>query len=188
MSLLNEYIRTLLEQESEDYLYHITTLGRITSIAESGLGGGSAQFSNYSDYSRKRNFLTEHDGIRDWWSKVGNHSEHNLEGEELLFGTPVVLRIDAAQLIEDHFEDDVAGNRDVRTASNYIYSQQISPEYIEVYDGTGYWLIESYEGMDTSELLEEFKHLYVVTYDDGEMDEYTGEPLMLVNFVLPPGY
>jgi len=186
--LLREYIKNLLIEEiesEENYLYHVTTIGRLPSIAENGLGGGSAQFSNYSSYSAGRNFLTDHNGVGFWHSRVEAHSEHNLEGEDQLFGVPVILRINAAELAEDKMKDDEVGNRDAKTAQNFIFGDIIPPEYIDVFDGSEYYELASMAGWSVEDFLSEFSELYSI---DREEDEETGEEIVYVQYNDVGGY
>lgn len=136
-------------------LYHVTYSGHLGSIAENGLDPrrtGVWEGSGYGAHSKRGTFLTEGDGVQFWYNRLEEQADHHQEAYELEDWVPVVLRAlcvkDDGRLVEDK-----AGSRDALSDS-YITTQMMPPEDLQMWDGTGWSEVESFDAADAAGMVE----------------------------------
>jgi len=175
-----------------EYLYHATHLGKAEDIAEHGLvpSGGSQFSGGYSAHSRGRVFLTDFDGLSYWMNKMEHIAENNSDfhdEDDVSEWTPVALRV----LLDDDFTYfvDELGNRDNLLGEAYYVKTPIPPDYIEIWDGSGW--VEIVDA-DLSGLADDAISAAEFEQDDGgddgdddeDDDENEGQGYFLPNFDL----
>ena len=162
MSLLED-IDELLESV-DDYLYHVTYLANVQSIADEGLRpntSGQSRFGGgYGAHSRGAVFLTSEPGLRFWFNRIDDAVTHLSDDPLEDAMLPVVLRIPASRV--DDLESDEVGSRDAR-ADAYIARDKIEPSAIEVFNGRSWVPVRS---IDVEEMLEVAEGQAEVEVDD----------------------
>lgn len=119
---------------AKQYVYHVTTIGRLPSIARYGLGGGPATFTNYAGYSKGRVFLTNSKGVDYWAERVWAHATSNDETSRNT--VPVLLRIPTTAFDERKVTADVVGNSDAYGSRNWIYAGRVARNRVQYWTGT----------------------------------------------------
>lgn len=103
--------------ETDEYLYHVTTATNARGILAHGLrpGGGRSSMADgfYRDYSRGKVFVTELGGVRFWMSRIEDHLEH--EGRWSPTSKMVILRALKSDIGD--VEHDEFGSRDAMAAA-----------------------------------------------------------------------
>lgn len=159
-----------------EFLYHVTQVRNLESIAEHGLrSGGSSSFGGgYEGHARGRLFLAERGGVRCWWGKIEALVEDHNEGRDILPGlaVPVVLRIESF-----HFKklvDDPLGSRDCPGGRSY-YSEGkiIGPRAIEVWNGRQW---ESLPDVDPEAVMMAYVKSVKIMDEDGNVMRTDEEP------------
>lgn len=178
--------------DEPEYVYHVTYYGRLGSIAERGLVPGRARAIGgpaYDAHAKGRIFLTEVDGVFFWHARAEEHAEHQSDDvleDELI---PVVLRVDLDFLEEDLIEDPL-GTRDANHDA-WLTSEAIDPDYIEVYDGDEWILVEDWRDIDPEIAIDTEIQEVDDEDEEDEDDGYGDEPVELHSFkvdspLLPP--
>jgi hypothetical protein len=123
-----------MEDELEEYLYHVTYLKDLDSIQESGLRPGRGQtFSGgYAGHASGRVFYTSADGVKFWAQRYGEMADSNTDNPEEGW-VPVVLRIDVDFLGEVY--PDEPGSKDA-SAPAFFSEVTLSSEYFDVWNGS----------------------------------------------------
>lgn len=122
----NAHWRLQMPKTQDDYLYHVTLKTRLPAIKRNGIKPGSNPvFSNYSDYSSGKTFLSELGGVNFWKMRVEQHEEANTDNPKGV----VVLRI-PKDAVKD-LRHDKAGTDDSRHPS-YTTTNIIPPNVIQV--------------------------------------------------------
>lgn len=170
----HELANILFEQSSEEQndgpLYHVTYYNRLEGISEAGLRPGMGRSIGapaYDAHARKGIFLTEDDGVRFWYSKAeefANHQSDNPLEDGLV---PIVLRIDPAGFTEEELSDDALGTRDAMSGA-YIHPIGIDPEYINVWDGSGWISVDDWQDIDIEQAFDREE----IEDEDGGPEEY----------------
>lgn len=163
----------MLAQRATTYLYHVTYLGDIPSIQDSGLqAGGGQTFDNLSEYSLGRLFFTDEDGLIFWNQRYAEWAEHKSDDPLDRLMIPVTLRIPLSQDLEESLQQDDLGMQDASAESFYVEDGRISPEAIELYDGHQWVPLAN---ADPQELAE-------TAQASAEIEEVDGEQLTYPDF------
>jgi len=147
-------------------LYHVTFLGNLDSIAQSGLqsGSGSTFGGGYEGHSQNRLFLTEPDGVSFWMGRYEELAEYHSEDaiEDGLI--PVALEVWLSDEQIEQLKPDTAGTRDAYADAYYIEGGHVDWEDMSVWDGNG-WV--DLDDVDTDAM-------HQVVLDDSEVIEEDG--------------
>jgi len=160
--LLNEQV-----EEQDEPLYHVTYSGRLDSISQKGLrasSGRSIGSRSYDKHAAKGIFLTEKDGVQYWYSKSEAFANHNSDNPLEDGLVPVVLKVSPTGFNDDDLVEDELGTEDSRSEA-YIWSDQIAPKQLQVWDGSSWIPVDAWESID---LLQAF--------DEEEIEDENGEP------------
>lgn len=136
-----------------EWLYHVTTYGRLESIAEDGLRKGLARAigaPSYDSHAARGIFLTEVDGVFFWMSKAEDHAESGSDKPYEDGLLPVVLRTAVDWLEFEDLIDDNIGTNDA-LANAWIYPGNIEPGSIELWNGEEWVTIDEWETVDPEE-------------------------------------
>ena len=154
------------------YLYHVTYLGDLQSIADTGLSAGGGQtFTTMENYSVGRLFLTEEDGISFWNSRYADWAEHRSDNPVEDRFIPVTLRATEDEVLSELQLDEV-GTKDALYDSYFVEDGYISPDQLEVYNGKT-WI--SLQSVDPDGMFEE-------AVQAADIEEVDGETLVLPDF------
>ena len=155
------------------YGYHATFLGRINSIARSGLQtSGGGQFSGYGGHSRGRIFLTAWDGIRYWLSKMEDlaNSQTDWNDPDSDAGwMPVALRINIDSL---NLAEDELGTRDSGGEDAWYVENNIPSNSIEIWTGSRWTPIRN---ADTDAMADDARKNATYTSDGDEPYDEWGD-------------
>jgi len=174
-----------------DYLYHVTYLFNLPSIAQEGLmpsGGGPSVFKEYEAYSAGWTHLTEAEGISYWSARIENHADANTEHPEDGW-VPVVLKIPIGRKTAktDHLvlELDEVGTEDA-SADAWRTRSKIPAENIEYWEpAIGDWLeISEFDDEAFQDALDEVKA--ASNYEEDEDEPGEGWWWMDFDYFLPP--
>ncbi len=114
-----------LRRRRDDFYYHVLPSNRLKKVLSQGITPNSSPvFSNYTNHSVGRIFLSEREGVHFWKERVELHLFHNGENEKVS-----VIRV-RKSLIKN-IEDDKLGTRDSNTPSYYTKTP-ISADHIEI--------------------------------------------------------
>ena len=150
------------------FLYHVTYLHRLGSIAAIGLQADQARTFGqaYGFHTGGRTFMTGPAGVGFWASRYEDHAPDDpQEG-----WVPVVLRVDVEEL---PLEVDEIGSRDAR-APSFFTTARVEPDRLEVWDGVWIPVDES----DPDQMIEDAMDAAEVEEVEGEHDAW-GEPLVI---------
>ena len=159
--------------ESTQYLYHVTYLGDLPSIQNSGLqAGGGQTFETMENYSVGRLFFTDEDGLSFWNQRYGEWAEHRSDNPIEQRFIPITLRMPLSPELESNLQQDELGTGDANAESFYVEDGYVAPEAIEAYDGTSWVPIAQ---IDPEALQNKAE-------DAAEIDEEDGEELLYPDF------
>jgi hypothetical protein len=169
--LVKKQLSSLQEQEeSLDPLYHVTYYNRLGSISNAGLKPRMARSigaPGYDSHAQKGVFLTEKEGIKFWYSRAEDFANYNSDTPLEDGLVPVVLKIDPDGFDEEKILEDELGTKDSFNDA-YIINDTISPDYIEVWDGTTWLSIQDWQDIDTTQAFDKEE----IEGEDGEPEEY----------------
>ena len=146
-----------------DYLYHVTLLRNLDSIAQRGLVAGQSQnWPGYSSHARGRVFLTEADAVSGWVHKVTYSAGMDSDNQVQEGYIPVVLRTPLEQ-VQELLRPDEIGSRDVLDGDSFYIEDTLAPEELEVYTPEGWIYVDEVDPDDLQE--------YAYDNADKEMEE-----------------
>ena len=159
------------------YLYHVSLLTRLDSIATSGLfPGRSENWPGYSSHAKGRVFLTEQGAVNEWIHKVTYSAAIDSDRPVEEGFIPVVLRVPLQQ-VEEFLHKDERGSRDVLSGDSYYVESTVHPDELEVYTPSG-WV--DVDDVDVDEMIEH-------AVEHATRDEYDGEVYVLLDeYVFAP--
>lgn len=121
-----------------NYLYHVSLLVRLDSIATSGLfPGRSENWPGYSGHAKGRVFLTEESAVSEWIHKVRYSTAIDSDYPVEEGFIPVVLRVPMEQ-IQEFLHEDELGSKDVISGKSFYVESTIHPEELEAYTPAGW--------------------------------------------------
>lgn len=151
--IIHQWYKLAFNLNANDYLYHVTFFKNIENISINGLIGGSGQLLGHGGNTGRsfgKIFLTDYNGVSHWYSKIEDmaeyHSDNILEDEAV----PVVLR--TLKFDEDE-EDSSAEGFGYSNQSEFVRTEVISPEELEIWDGNQWLPIDEYESVDIEKAL-----------------------------------
>jgi hypothetical protein len=169
-------------------LYHVTFAGNVEAIQRQGLlpGSGGKFGGGYAEHSRGSLFLTEPAGVYFWYHRIAATVSPFERAEE----TPVVLRFVPMVDEEEAMQEDELGTRDAG-AEAYMFQGEVAPERLEMWDGSGWGLLND---VDPEGLVEDIQGEAALEEDDGEEWYEYDEDLLMPQELrpnpgeLPPGF
>ena len=113
-----------MRDRRDEFYYHVLPAKRLRIVVKKGLIPGSDPvFSNYTNYTQGKTFLSEKEGISYWKWRIADHLEYNEQNTRV-----AVIRIPKNVV---SVQVDQIGTQDSKTPS-YFTNQTIPPENIEV--------------------------------------------------------
>lgn len=163
-----------------DYLYHVSLLVRLGSIATNGLfPGRSENWPGYSSHARGRVFLTTEPAVNGWIHKVTYSAAATDTDRPVEEGfIPVVLRVPLQQ-VEEFLHEDTLGSQDVPEGKSYYVESTIHPDELEVYTPSGWVPVDVHVVQDMLDYALEHAPR---DRDDEDEEEY----LLLDEYVFAP--
>ncbi len=130
-----------------EYGYHVTFLRYLPSIAQQGLshgGSGGLGRGAHQEYSADKLFLTEGGGLYFWFTRMEEAAEDksdNIYEDQLI---PVVCRF----TWPSQLEWDERGSEDSIHGDAFYTSNIISPDNIEIWNGSAWMPISDWQSID----------------------------------------
>jgi len=159
---------SIIKAQTTQYMYHVMYLNNLQGIISEGLGSGSGQtFTTMESHSSGRLFITEESGVFFWNSRYEDWANHKSDNPAEEGYIPITLRF--AYPDDELMIIDELGTNDSRHDSFYLEDGYISPDEIEVYDGTA-WVALNIVDINSMENL-------VLETSTTETDEVDGEEI-----------
>lgn len=179
------------EETWQRYLYHVTLLAYLPSIARRGLQPGyRPTFSGYSGHSKGRVFLSDHDSVSCWHGKISDIVEHgDREVEQMRDDllVPVILRIDRdPKKLEPDLKlfEDEPGKHDCPYGVSYFVKSRIPADLIEVWTGRTYRHVSHFANISDWDEAKSIFSKYARFEEEGDENDH----YLNVEFSLPEGY
>jgi len=137
---------------NQQFLYHITFYRNMSSISSGGLMPGSGELLGHGGNAGRSSgsiFLTDKSSISHWYNKIeqmAEYSSDNILQDEVV---PVVLR---TPKLNDDKQDDTA--EQVGMYDEYVRPHTISPDQLEIWNGTQWVPVSDYEQIDLESALD----------------------------------
>jgi len=160
-----KYREAIYRQASdEDFLYHVTYVNSLPSIAANGLrpGRGESFSKGYSGYSAGKLFLTDSEGMSFWFERLGDMANNRADNPVQDGLIPIAVRVPDRAFEE--LEDDPVGTKDSR-ANAYTTTESAAPSIVEVWDGEGWRPVTS---INYKDLIEEAYQAAEKDYEDDD--------------------
>jgi hypothetical protein len=163
------------------YLYHVTYLFNLPSIAHGGLGPGFGQNFGpaYAAIASSWLFLTEADGVSFWASRLEQHAEANTDHPEGGWA-PVVISIAVSE--ELALELDTAGTRDA-SAQAWRTKDTIPVESLTYWNGEEWAALKGVDTGTVDDMLGAWLDAGVEQFEDEEEGSWWD---LRFDFFLPP--